>query len=144
VDAPYRHICCCIDDSAASGRALAEARRLRALGEGRLTLLHVVQFPLPYSVGFGAPQPDPSDMEAGARAWMATVADDVPEGTGVLLEGHPASQACAWAADNAVDLMICAAHRNLAQRLALGSFAHSLVNSAPCPVLVLRPPAHAG
>ena len=45
--------------------------------------------------------------------------------------------------DNAVDLLICAAHRNLPQRLALGSFAHYLVNHAPCPVLVLRSPVPA-
>ena len=36
---------------------------------------------------------------------------------------------------------LTAAHRNLPQRLTLGSFAHYLVNHAPCAVLVLRPPA---
>lgn len=140
MDAPYRHIACCIDDSPASERALAEARRLRALGQGRLSLVHVVQFPLPYAVGFGAPQPDPTDLIDGARRWLDGIARDVDEGEAVLLEGQPASEVCAWAAGNAVDLLICAAHHGLAHRLALGSFAHNLVGNAPCPVLVLRPP----
>ncbi len=139
MDAPYRHIACCIDDSEAATHALAEARRLRALGQGRLSLVHVAQYPLPYSVGFGAPQPDPSDIARGASAWLESVAADVPEGEAVLLEGHPASEVCAWAEGNAVDLLICAAHHSFAHRLALGSFAHTLVNNAPCPVLVLRP-----
>jgi len=143
MDAPYRHIACCIDGSEASTRALAESRRLRALGPGRLSLVHVAQFPLPYTAGFGAPQPNPADLIDGARRWLASVADDVDEGEGVLLEGHPSSQVCAWAAEHAVDLLVCAGHHGLAHRLALGSFAHSLVNNAPCPVLVLRPPVPA-
>ena len=139
MEAPYRHVCCCVDESEASRLALAEARRLRALGQGRLTLLHVVQFPLPYSSGFGTWMPNPADLTSAAEAWLTSVGEDVPEGETVLLEGHPADEACRWAADQAVDLLVCAAHRNLAQRIALGSFAHHLVNHAPCPVLVLRP-----
>ena len=140
MSAPYRHICCCIDESDASRRALAEARRLRELGQGRLTLLHVVQFPLPYSVGFGA-QATPDALAAAARQWFDPMAEEVPEGGSVMLQGYPAAEACQWAAQHAVDLLVCAAHRNLPQRLTLGSFAHYLVNHAPCAVLVLRPPA---
>jgi nucleotide-binding universal stress UspA family protein len=99
-----------------------------------------VQFPLPYSSGFGTWAPNPADLISAAEAWMRTVADEVPEGTSVLLEGYPPDEACRWAADQAVDLLVCAAHRNLAQRIALGSFAHHLVGHAPCSVLVLRPP----
>jgi nucleotide-binding universal stress UspA family protein len=137
--APYRHICCCLDESGASARALAEARRLRAVGQGRLTLLHVVQFPLPYSAGFGT-QASPQDLALGAHQWLDPMAAEVPEGEAVMLQGYPGAEACEWAQRNAVDLLVCAAHRNLPQRLALGSFAHYLVNHAPCPVLVLRPP----
>ena len=139
MEAPYRHVCCCVDESEASRLALAEARRLRALGQGRLTLLHVVQFPLPYSSGFGTWVPNLADLMSAAEGWLTSVGADVPEGETVLLEGHPPDEACRWAADQAVDLLVCAAHRNLAQRIALGSFAHHLVNHAPCPVLVLRP-----
>ena len=44
---PYPHIACCLDQSEASGRALAEARRLRAFGAGRLSLVHVLESPIP-------------------------------------------------------------------------------------------------
>jgi nucleotide-binding universal stress UspA family protein len=138
MSAPYRHICCCLDESSASRRALAEARRLRAFDQGRLTLMHVVQFPLPYSAGFGT-QATPNALAEGAHDWLDPLAAEVPEGEAVMLQGYPAAEVCSWAADNAVDLLVCAAHRNLPQRLALGSFAHYLVNHAPCPVLVLRP-----
>ena len=47
---PYPHIACCLDQSEASGRALAEARRLRAFGAGRLSLVHVLEGPLPGKV----------------------------------------------------------------------------------------------
>lgn len=141
MDAPYRHIACCLDESQASTRALAEARRLRALGQGRLTLLHVAQLSLPYSGGFGAWVPNPSDLRAAAEEWLAGVAAEVPEGEPVLLDGHPPTEACAWAERQAVDLLVCAAHRSLVQRMTLGSFAHHLVSHAPCAVLVLRPPS---
>jgi universal stress protein A len=139
MSSPYRHICCCLDESDASARALAEARRLRGLGQGRLTVLHVVQYPLPYSVGWGV-QATPNALEEAAHEWLDPIAAEIPEGETVMLQGYPAAEACNWAQDNAVDLLICAAHRNMPQRLALGSFAHYLVNHAPCPVLVLRPP----
>jgi nucleotide-binding universal stress UspA family protein len=137
MSAPFRHIACCMDESESALRALEESRRLRALGEGRLTLLHVVQYPPPFAGGYGV-QINPADLMAAAEGWMGEIAADVPEGVKVVLQGYPALEACRWAADNAVDLMVCASHRNLAQRLALGSFAHHLVNHAPCPVLVLR------
>ena len=143
MDAPYRHIACCIDASEASLRALAEGRRLRALAQTRFSLVHVVQYPVPYSVGLG-PQPTPAELMPGAQTWLDGVGAEVPEAETVLLQGYPPAEMCDWAGRNAVDLLICAAHRNLPQRLALGSFAHYLVNHAPCPVLVLRPPVLPG
>lgn len=137
MSAPFRHIACCMDESESALRALEESRRLRALGEGRLTLLHVVQYPPPFATGYGV-QVNPADLMAAAQRWMGEIAAEVPEGNAVVLQGYPASEACRWAADNAVDLMVVAGHRNLAQRVALGSFAHYLANHAPCPVLLLR------
>ncbi|HMM49426.1 MAG TPA: universal stress protein [Miltoncostaeaceae bacterium] len=138
MDAPFRHIACCIDDSDAARQALAEARRLRALGEGRLSLLHVVEFPVPYATGLGGWVPNPVDLVDVARGWLVEETKDVPEGDPIVLEGHPAGEVCDWAGENGVDLLVCASHRNLAARITLGSFAHYLVNHAPCPVLVLR------
>ena len=137
MDTAFRHIAVCIDDSGASRRALAEARRLRTFGEGRLTVLHVVQWPPPFSTGYGV-QVDLEDMETGARRWLDEATADVDEGTAIVLHGHPAGEVVAWARLHAVDLLVCASHHGLAHRVALGSFAHNLVNHAPCPVLVLR------
>lgn len=134
----YDHIACCIDASAASERALVEARRLRGFGSGRLSLVHVAPPPLAYSIGFGATLPEPIPVSEPARRWLDGIAADVREAGAVLLDGHPGSAACAWAELYEVDLLICAARSNLLQRLTLGSFAHHLVNNAPCPVLVLR------
>jgi len=135
--AAFRHIAVPVDDSDASRRALAEARRLRTFGGGRLTVLHVVQWPPPFSTGYGM-QLNLEDMTSGARHWLDELTADVDEGTAVVLQGHPAGEVVAWAARNAVDLLVCAPHHGLAHRVALGSFAHHLVNHAPCPVLVLR------
>jgi nucleotide-binding universal stress UspA family protein len=77
-------------------------------------------------------------MLAGTRAWLDEATAGVDEGTAVVLHGHPAGEVVAWAERHAVDLLVCASHPGLAHRVALGSFAHHLVNHAPCPVLVLR------
>ena len=137
MDTAFRHIAVCLDDSDAARRALAEARRLRTFGEGRLSILHVVQWPPPFSTGYGL-QINLDEMLSGARRWLDEATEDVDEGTAIVLQGHPAGEAVRWAADNAVDLIVCASHHGLAHRVALGSFAHHLVNHAPCPVLVLR------
>jgi universal stress protein F len=144
MDAPYRHIACCLDDSDASRHALAEARRLRALGAGRLSLLHVVEFPVPYATGLGGWVPNPVDLVSVAREWLSEATKEVSEGETVVLEGHPAAEVCDWAEANDVDLLVCASHRNLAARITLGSFAHYLVSHAPSAVLVLRPPPSEG
>jgi len=139
VDSPYTHIACCIDDSEASRLALAEARRLRSLAPGRLSLVHVAQWPPPYVGGFGVWLPDPDLLFEGARDWLADQAAAVPEAEAVFLEGSPAAEACEWAGTAGVDLIVAASHRGLAARMRLGSFAHYLIHHAPCPVLIVRP-----
>ena len=81
---------------------------------------------------------DLADLMSSAERWLATATEDVDEGTAIVLQGHPATEAARWAADNAVDLLVRASHHHLARRVALGSFVHNLVNHAPCAVLVLR------
>jgi nucleotide-binding universal stress UspA family protein len=134
-DAPYRHIACCIDGSDASEAALAEARRLRALGPGRLTLVHVWSAPLLY----GSPwEPDLGGLRESAKAWLEERAAGVPEAEAVLLEGSPAHAASEWAARHAVDLLVASSHHGAARRAVLGSFTQHLLHHAPCPVLTVR------
>ena len=136
-EAPYAHIACCIDDSPASMRALAEARRLRALGPGRLSLVHVGPRAL-----IEAPAGDagggPRDLADDDRAWLARVAEGVPGAEPVALTGLAAEAAIGWAREAGPDLMVAAAHRGPVERALLGSFAAHLARKAPCPALLTR------
>jgi nucleotide-binding universal stress UspA family protein len=134
-EVPYRHIACCWDGSPAAERALEEARRLRALAPGRLSVLHVVRYPAVYAPW----APDLEGLREAARTWLERRTADVPEGEAVLLEGSPAVEACAWAERQRVDLLVAASHHGAAHRALLGSFTHHLLHHAPCPVLVVRP-----
>ena len=134
---PYQHIACCLEDSDASRIALAEARRLRALGPGRLTLVHVTPPPVTYGESLGPPLEDEGDSPAAK--WLAEVAAAAEGAEHALLSGHPGAATCDWADRAGVDLLVTAAHRGLVKRLALGSFAGYLAYHAPCAVLVVRP-----
>ena len=141
MNAPYRHIGCCLDDSEASVRALAEARRLRAVAPGRADRCCTSCSSRCPTRRASAPRPTPNALAGRPTQWLDSMAAEVPEGESGDAAGLPAPPRCASGPHtHAVDLLVCAAHRNLPQRLALGSFAHYLVNHAPCPVLVLRPP----
>jgi nucleotide-binding universal stress UspA family protein len=136
----YPHIAVCVDRSDASADALAEARALRAgSGPGRLSILHVAPWPLLYTGEVGAWTPDPEDIAAAARVWLADTAADVPDAEPVLLEGYPPAAVCEWAEANDVNVIVAASHRGLVERVLLGSFAGYLVRHAPCSVLLTRP-----
>jgi len=135
----YRHIACCIDDSGASSRALAEAVRLRSFGPGRLSIVHVAPYPRAFASGPGAMVVDCFSLVESARDWLEQRAAMVPGSDPVLLEGPPPGVVCEWAEGEAVDLLVAGTHRGPVQRVLLGSFAGHLVRHAPCPVLLVRP-----
>lgn len=140
--APYAHIGCCVDDSDASRRAIAEACRLRALGPGRLSLVFAAPLPLVYAgMPGGELVPDPADLASAAQRWLDGLVDRTPGTEGVLLSGYPPVAVCDWATDAGCDLLIAAAHRGRVERMLLGSFAAYLAYHAPCPVLLVRPGA---
>jgi nucleotide-binding universal stress UspA family protein len=135
---PYPHIACCIDDSPASMRALGEARRLRALGPGRLSLVHVSPRALIHEPAGGGPAGAPRDIAHDDREWLAAIAAGVPGADAVPLEGLPPETAVAWARGAHPDLIVASAHRGPLERAMLGSFAGHLAREAPCPVLLTR------
>src|SRR5688500_17580706 len=94
VTAPYAHIACCVDDTPASQVALAEARRLRALGPGRLTLVHAAPMPLMMKRENDDWVPDPRDISVVERAWFDDLVQRIPEAEGVFLEGYPPAAVC--------------------------------------------------
>ena len=133
---PYPHIACCIDDSPASTRTLAEARRLRALGPGMLSLVHVtpralIDVPAPSGAG-------PRDLADEEREWLLATAESVPGAEPVALTGLAPHAAIAWAREARPDLMVAGAHRRGMERALLGSFAAHLAREAPCPALLTR------
>lgn len=136
----YEHIGCCTDGRPGARPVIAEAARLRAAGPGRLSLVHVVQWPLPYATGFGGWVPGGADIRADARRRVEEQAADVPGAEAVLLEGrHPEETIAEWAQDEGVDLLVVGATRTRLERATLGSFADRLLELAPCEVLVIRP-----
>ena len=139
VPAPFLHIVCCIDDSDASRLALDEARRLRAIGPGRLTVLHAYSLPSAYmALAEGMSWlPNTTTYASAASAWLKSQVQDDEEA--VVVEGHAGYNACQWSEANGADLMVAAAHRGLAARVMLGSFAGYLAYHAPCSVLLVRP-----
>lgn len=123
----WGHIACCVDESDASARALAEARRIQSRDGGRLSLVHVSYGP-------------PHHATPPAPAWLADAAAAGPGDAVVLVNlGVPAAAICEWAAGARADLIVASAHRGMRERLRLGSFAGHLVRHAPCPVLLVRP-----
>lgn len=139
----FAHIACFIDGSEAAGRAMVQAEALRALSGGRLSVVHVVASPsflvsLAAGLGGGAVH-DPEVEREAAGMWLDEQVRDRAGATAVLLEGHPASEACAWAAAEGVDVMVAASHRGLVERALLGSFASHIAHHGPCPVLLVPP-----
>lgn len=139
----YARIACFIDDSEAAGRALAHAEAVRERSDARLSIVHVLPSPkflVTLAVGLGgAAVHDPTAEREAAEMWLDEQVRGRPNAEAVLLEGHPASTACEWAAAEGVDLMVVASHRGLVERSLLGSFASHVAHHAPCPVLLVPP-----
>ncbi len=136
---PYAHIAVCVDESEGSDRALAEARRLFAPGENRLSIVHVATAGMMFTGTPDAPLSDVVDSVHVSEAWLARAAAGVEGAEPVLLEGDPPHAVVEWARDSGVDLLVASSSRGFLERLLLGSFATHLTRHAPCSVLLVRP-----
>lgn len=117
--APYRRIACFVEDSPAAEAAQAEALALRAQSPGELHLVHVAAPPMLMLTGPHGYLPTPIEFSEEAGGWIEERAAAVPD----------------------VDLRVAAAHRGLVERTMLGGFAAHVAYHAPCPVLLVHPPA---
>jgi nucleotide-binding universal stress UspA family protein len=134
---PFSHIAVCVAESPHVELILDEAERLRGLGEGRLSVVHVVEPPV---WGLGVSM-HPAEVVAGAGEWLDEQAARLAGAQPVLLEGQHAGAAVReWAQQEGVDLIVASAHRGLVERLLLGGFAAFLAYHAPCSVHIVRPP----
>lgn len=140
MDAPYSHIACCFDGSKASEGAVAEGRRLQALGGGRLSVIHVYHDPPLYG---GMYDPDLGAVRETARTWFEGEAARWPGAEPVFLIGSPVVELDHWIEAEHPDLLITGVHHGAAHRAVLGSVTSHLVHHSPCPVLVIRVPEEA-
>lgn len=139
MDSLYRHIACCVDRSDASRGALSEATRLRALGPGRLSIVHVSTWGILFGAYPGVTAVDPEVVGEEAQRWLDAIVAANPGSEGVLLDGYPPAAACEWAAQADVDLIVASSSRGIIDRVLLGSFAGYVARHAPCSVLLTRP-----
>lgn len=140
--APYRSIACCISADPASEHVIAEAVALRDASHGDLHLVTVVG---PAHTSLAGPfsyySDPPGVLEDRAAEWLAERVARTPGAVPVVLDGFPPRAVCQWAAANGIDLIVAAAHRGFVERTLLGGFASYVAYHAPCPVLLVRPPA---
>lgn len=132
--APYSHVACCYDGSAASEAAVAEARRLLQ-GGGTLSVIHVHSDPPIYG---GMYEPDLGALRETARRWFEQQAAAWPGAEAVFLEGAATVEIDGWLRRARPDLVVAGVHHGAARRAVLGSVTNHLVHHAPCPVLIVR------
>lgn len=123
---------------------LDEAVSLRGLSPGELHVVHVTSTPWgAYSGAWGVDVPV-AQIQEDAERWLAEVLAGVPGAVGRVQGGWPPRVACEYAAAEAIDLLVAAAHRGMVQRAMLGGFASYVSYKAPCPVLLVHPAEPAG
>ena len=139
------------DFSECAGHALAPAAALARLMKARLICLHVVE-PVVPTVGFTPvaeplPVADISEhLEDSATRELPKIARQEEcvglEVEDVITHGEAASEIVRVAKERGADLIVISSHgRTGLGRILFGSTAESVVRHAPCPVLVVKPPA---
>jgi universal stress protein A len=139
--AALRRICCPVDFSEASRRALFHAAALAAESHAQLNIVHVEEGGPTSQVVFAPPAPFQrrasrcTDLEACVRE-----ADVVAPGLSVpvLLSGPPGESIARFAREMGVDLIVLGGGRRpLLTRLLRESVVEEVLDLASCPVLVV-------
>ncbi len=149
---PPERIVCATDFSPAGDAAVRRAALAADRHGAQLALVHVVPSSLWDGANewladlVGAGSPDPERARAEARRRLQRVADEAAAGAGPgctvdVRYGRPAAQIAAAARELGADLLVVGAHGEHRLRdLLMGSTAHRLLRTAPCPVLVVKRP----
>ncbi|MEL7258798.1 MAG: universal stress protein [Pseudomonadota bacterium] len=122
------------DRDAAGAMEIAEA--VMAEG-GRISLLHVIEQIPAYATSY-LPSHYLEDRHEAIKAELDKLAKDLPNATGVVVDGHSGRTILDWSSDNGADCIVIASHRPGMQDLLLGSTAHYVVRHAKCAVHVVR------
>jgi len=141
-----RNILVPTDFSEGANVALAYAVELASSIDARIHLLNVISFPSLGTLELGAALSPGvlEDIESGNRHELERLAAHYqhrcPFGPGRLEVGDPRTVIDEMAEVIDADLIIMGTHgRRGLSRMLLGSVAESVVRSAPCPVLTVRP-----
>jgi nucleotide-binding universal stress UspA family protein len=144
---PSQHILVPMDFSESSNQALDYAITFASKLQARLTVLHVVEvFPLGSADMTTVPEAYIEDLKMEAdrtmQSYLARITAAGLTGDIVVKHGPVFQEIMEVAKTQHVDLIIMGTHgRTGLSHLFLGSVAERLVRFAPCPVLVVRPPA---
>jgi nucleotide-binding universal stress UspA family protein len=144
--ADWRRIGCAVDFSDPSRLALEEAAGLAGRLGSQLLLIHVVESAPSGPEPVFAPPPASHPAESAAAQLEAWAVEAGRLGRGSVrtatARGRAATEIARMAREEDLDLLVLGTHgRTGVRRLVLGSVAEETVRVAPCPVLVVRPPA---
>ncbi|MDA7967018.1 universal stress protein [Ruegeria sp.] len=108
-----------------------------ATPDAQVTLLHVVEHIPDYAISY-MPAEYLSETRKAIQVELDTLAAQIPNAQGVVIEGHSGRTILDWTEANKPDLIIMASHRPGMQDLLLGSTATHVVRHAKCAVHVVR------
>ena len=142
----FRRILQASDFSPASRRAFDAAVGLARANDAALTLVHVLEPPIPWvEVDYASPRAHrliTSARAAATRQLEALVRKAKRAGvhsTGRLVDGNPRDAISRASTRTQADLVVVGTHgRTGLDKLLLGSVAERVVATAPCPVLTVR------
>lgn len=138
---PVRRILVATDFQPPSVRAAARALQLAKEHHASLTLVHVLDPSVWYDVLLEACPPGDEGIEDAVSDRLAEFNRDhlQDRATGVILRGRPAPEIARHVAAHGHDLVVLGTHgAGALERAMLGSTAESIVEHAPCSVLLAR------
>jgi nucleotide-binding universal stress UspA family protein len=138
------------DFSTHSATATKYACELAARFDAELHLLHALEVHLSatptFGMGLDLPRYVHESRHAAEKALAGALDPQWSAGRRVVqsvVEGSPKVEIVRYARQHAVDLIVLATHgRSGLAHILIGSVAESVVRTAPCPVLTVRPEGH--
>ncbi|WP_116599533.1 universal stress protein [Primorskyibacter marinus] len=114
-----------------------EVARALSIESAKITLLHVMEQMPTYAISY-IPEDYLQESRKAINTELAKMASTLPNGEGVLREGHSGRTILDFASEIGADCIVIASHRPGMQDYLLGSTAHQVVRHARCSVHVLR------
>lgn len=140
--AEIRRVLAPVDFSEHARRALLDARKVAALLEAELDVLHVIEeVTPPDAYDLHAVPLATGEVQARSREALGRLLEETPgpEASVEVRIGYPAAVIADYAADSGAGLIVLASHgRTGLRRFLLGSVAERVLRHAPCPVLVVK------